>query len=200
MFHSGYVAGKLRLWREKGRKNLVGLLAKMGYISPLRPLSVLELIEGRRFSLLQCQQTYAHMDMKLKRALREKVESICPEYGLDELVYGSFVRAAGYQSILSAADAVEAVGALLEAGHGVRLDFGKEDGFKSWNAFVHGEEDKENNGPVANKNQQQNQQNQQQNHQQQEQQQEDEEDDLPKKEDAWWVQNFWSAWQALGSE
>ena len=32
MFHSGYVAGKLRLWREKGRKNLVGLLAKMGLV------------------------------------------------------------------------------------------------------------------------------------------------------------------------
>lgn len=33
MFHSGYVAGKLRLWREKGRKNLVGLLAKMGLVA-----------------------------------------------------------------------------------------------------------------------------------------------------------------------
>lgn len=152
------------------------------------------------FSLLQCQQTYAHMDMKLKRALREKVEAICPEYGLDELVYGSFVRAAGYQSILSAADAVEAVGALLEAGHGVRLDFGKEDGFKSWNAYVHGEEDKENAGPASSTNsaQQQPQSHQQQLEQQHQDNEEDE--DTPKKEDAWWVQNFWAAWSALGSE
>ena len=31
MMHSGYVASKLGIWREKGRKRLHGLLAKMGY-------------------------------------------------------------------------------------------------------------------------------------------------------------------------
>ena len=30
MMHSGYVASKLGIWREKGRKRLHGLLAKMG--------------------------------------------------------------------------------------------------------------------------------------------------------------------------
>ena len=30
MYHSGYVAGKMKLWRDRGRKNLQGLLAKMG--------------------------------------------------------------------------------------------------------------------------------------------------------------------------
>jgi cell division control protein 45 len=30
MYHSGYVAGKMKLYRERGRKNLQGLLAKMG--------------------------------------------------------------------------------------------------------------------------------------------------------------------------
>ena len=30
MMHSGYVASKLNIWREKGRKKLHGLLAKMG--------------------------------------------------------------------------------------------------------------------------------------------------------------------------
>ena len=33
MMHSGYVASKLRIWREQGRKKLVGLLAKMGCAS-----------------------------------------------------------------------------------------------------------------------------------------------------------------------
>lgn len=32
MMHSGYVASKLNIWREKGRKRLHGLLAKMGYV------------------------------------------------------------------------------------------------------------------------------------------------------------------------
>jgi cell division control protein 45 len=31
MYHSSYVAGKLGIWKEKGRKRLTGLLAKMGY-------------------------------------------------------------------------------------------------------------------------------------------------------------------------
>lgn len=30
MLHSGYVAGRMGIWREKGRKRLLGLLAKMG--------------------------------------------------------------------------------------------------------------------------------------------------------------------------
>lgn len=30
MLHSGYVAGRLGIWKEKGRKKLQGLLAKMG--------------------------------------------------------------------------------------------------------------------------------------------------------------------------
>ena len=30
MLHSGYVAGRLGIWKDKGRKRLQGLLAKMG--------------------------------------------------------------------------------------------------------------------------------------------------------------------------
>lgn len=33
MYHSSYVASKLGIWKEKGRKRLTGLLAKMGYVS-----------------------------------------------------------------------------------------------------------------------------------------------------------------------
>ena len=32
MYHSSYVAGRLGIWREKGRKRFTGLLAKMGYV------------------------------------------------------------------------------------------------------------------------------------------------------------------------
>lgn len=31
MFHSGYVASKMGIWREKGKGRLQGMLAKMGY-------------------------------------------------------------------------------------------------------------------------------------------------------------------------
>lgn len=196
MYHSGYIAGKLKLWRDRGRKNLQGLLAKMG------------------FSLHQCQQSYAHMDMDLKLSLRGKVDSIAPEYGLFDLIYPSFIRAAGYQSALSASDAVEAIASLLEVGTSVRLDFGPDEGIKTWGAYLKGEEDtgKENTNPnqgdhgnarstaagggveplgprgrqalnaaaaedtdVGEKNADQG-------------------------EDDFWVKNFWMAWHALGSE
>ncbi|WRT69512.1 uncharacterized protein IL334_006498 [Kwoniella shivajii] len=111
MLHSGYVAGRLGIWKEKGRKKLQGLLAKMG------------------FSLLQCQQTWSHMDMELKRKLPEKLESIAPEYGLVELSYPSFTRAYGFQlSSLSAADAVEVISSLLDIAVGVRLEVDREGG------------------------------------------------------------------------
>jgi cell division control protein 45 len=32
MLHSAYVAGRMGIWKEKGRKRLQGLLAKMGYV------------------------------------------------------------------------------------------------------------------------------------------------------------------------
>ncbi|KAI0273656.1 CDC45-like protein [Gloeopeniophorella convolvens] len=105
MFHSSYVAGKLGIWKEQGRKRLTGLLAKMG------------------FSIPQTQQPYSHMDMDLKRQLRDKLDSIAPEYGLIELSYPSFVRCYGYHmQPLSAADAVDALNALLDAATGVRME------------------------------------------------------------------------------
>jgi hypothetical protein len=32
MYHSSYVASKLGIWKERGRKRLTGLLAKMGFV------------------------------------------------------------------------------------------------------------------------------------------------------------------------
>ncbi|KAI0302062.1 CDC45 family [Russula brevipes] len=101
MFHSSYVAGKLGIWKEQGRRRLAGLLAKMG------------------FSVPQTQQLYAHMDMDLKRQLRDKLDAIAPEYGMIELTYPSFVRCYGYHmQPLSAADGVDALNALLDAATG----------------------------------------------------------------------------------
>ncbi|KNZ74782.1 Cell division control protein 45 like protein [Termitomyces sp. J132] len=98
MLHSSYVASKLGIWKERGRKRLTGLLAKIG------------------FSIGQTQQPYAHMDMDLKRDLVRKLNDIAPEYGLVELSYPSFMRCFGYRSQpLSAADAVEGISALLDA-------------------------------------------------------------------------------------
>ncbi|KAM0750412.1 CDC45-like protein [Meredithblackwellia eburnea MCA 4105] len=105
MFHSAYVAGKMRLWKEKGPQNLSGLLAKMGY------------------SLQQSRETYAHMDADLKSRLFANVDTFAPEYGMTDLSYPSFIRKSGYRSDLSASDVVEGLAAILEAATGVRWDY-----------------------------------------------------------------------------
>ncbi|KAH8829515.1 CDC45-like protein [Flagelloscypha sp. PMI_526] len=105
MFHSSYVASKLGIWREKGRKRLTGLLAKMG------------------FSIPQTQQSYAHMDLALKRDLHDQLHATAPEYGLVQLSYASFGRCFGYiASPMSASDAVEGISALLEVAGGVKME------------------------------------------------------------------------------
>lgn len=157
------------------------------------------------FSLQQCQEVYAHMDMDLKKHLRHKMDSIGPEYGLVELSYPSFVRAFGFRSQpLCAADVVEGVGALLEAAGGLRLEVEIEGGRgggewfgggRIWNFARangvdkgHGKENRDNSRDHA--------------------------DDLEAKKngegdeggegnpdaDKWWVNNFWIAFDALGKE
>lgn len=98
MLHSSYLGTKLRLYSEHGKKKLHKLLAKMG------------------FSLAQCRQTYTHMDMDLKRSLREKIQSVSRLYGLEELVKDSFVRSWGWKAVLSATDVGTIVGSILEIG------------------------------------------------------------------------------------
>jgi len=63
------------------------------------------------------------MDMDLKKQLLTKLEIIAPEYGMVELSYPSFMRCYGFRTQpLSAADAVEAVSALLDIAGGVRVE------------------------------------------------------------------------------
>lgn len=110
MLHSPYLASRLHIWTENGKKRLHKLLAKMG------------------ISLTQCHQNYTHMDMELKRVLRQRLLKYAPMYGLDGLVpseaYGhassregwSFVRCWGWKACLSATDVGVIVGAILEVG------------------------------------------------------------------------------------
>lgn len=109
MLHSPYLAARLCIWNDAGRKRLHKLLAKMGV------------------SLSQCKQSYTHMDMDLKRGLRQRLLTYAPMYGLDGLVppppgagrgkegWG-FVRSWGWKACLSAIDVGVIVGSILEVG------------------------------------------------------------------------------------
>ncbi|KAF2099246.1 CDC45-like protein [Rhizodiscina lignyota] len=110
MLHSPYLSAKLHIWSDNGRRRLHKLLAKMGV------------------SLAQCRQSYTHMDMDLKRSLREKLLKFAPQYGLEGLVppvgrggreakegWG-FVRCWGWKACLSAVDVGVVVGSILDVG------------------------------------------------------------------------------------
>ncbi|KAG6874268.1 hypothetical protein C0995_001493 [Termitomyces sp. Mi166 len=188
MFHSSYVASKLGIWKERGRKRLTGLLAKIG------------------FSIGQTQQPYAHMDMDLKRDLVQKLNDVAPEYGLVELSYPSFMRCFGYRSQpLSAADAVEGISALLDAAGGVRIDVEIEGGRNGGEWFGGGRAWQANSGRDSGKKKKED--------EKREQSQTivadggqsnvskelhiTNRDELVSKRSSWWIQNFWTAYDAL---
>ncbi|PBP26148.1 CDC45-like protein [Diplocarpon rosae] len=113
MLHSPYLSARLHIWSDSGKKRLHKLLAKMGV------------------SLVQCKQSYPHMDMELKRSLRNKLLKYSKMYGLDDLVPSAetdgkdrggtkegwgFVRSWGWRATLSAQDVGVVVGAMLEVG------------------------------------------------------------------------------------
>ncbi|KAI5235427.1 CDC45-like protein [Aureobasidium subglaciale] len=109
MLHSPYLSSRLHIWSDAGRRRLHKLLAKMGV------------------SLAQAEKGYTHMDMELKRGLRERLLKFAPMYGLDGLVppedshhhrhegWG-FVRSWGWQACLSAVDVAVITSAILEVG------------------------------------------------------------------------------------
>jgi cell division control protein 45 len=108
MMHSPYLSAKLHIWSDSGRRKLNKLLAKMG------------------ISIKQCGQHYTHMDMELKKGLRQKLLQYAPLYGLEGLIppetrhnsregWG-FVRCWGWKACLSAMDAGVVIGAILEVG------------------------------------------------------------------------------------
>lgn len=96
MFHSTYVATRLGIWREKGRMKLQSLFAKMG------------------FSLVQARTPYLYMDIELRRDLIRKLSEHVGAFGLIDLTYPSFRRCFGFKCVLSAADVVHSLMALME--------------------------------------------------------------------------------------
>ncbi|SPO05859.1 related to regulator of phosphatidylinositol-4-OH kinase protein, partial [Cephalotrichum gorgonifer] len=113
MLHSPYLFSRLKTWSDAGLRRLHKLLAKMGV------------------SLVQCRQSYAHMDMVLKRELRAKLLKYASLYNLDDMVPSvdtdgrdragakdgwGFVRSWGWRATLSAQDVSVVIGALLEVG------------------------------------------------------------------------------------
>jgi cell division control protein 45 len=109
MLHSPYLSSRLHIWSDAGKRRLHKLLAKMGV------------------SLAEAEKGYTHMNIELKRGLRERLLKFAPMYGLDGLVPSEdshnhrhegwgFVRSWGWQACLSAVDVAVITSAILEVG------------------------------------------------------------------------------------
>ncbi|KAJ1977822.1 DNA replication initiation factor cdc45 [Dimargaris verticillata] len=98
MQYSPYLAAKLGIWSERGRRLLRLMLAKMG------------------FSLTDSRQIYSHMSPENKSRLRAKLDQVAPDYGCGDLVFPSFVRSFGWRkgAKLAASDVVYGLVALLK--------------------------------------------------------------------------------------
>lgn len=97
MLHSRFMATRLGVWREKGRRMLETFLAKMG------------------IPLAQCKTDYSSMELELKESLPLRIAKHASEFGLGDVSLPSFVRDYGFIMRLSASDAVYALMALIEA-------------------------------------------------------------------------------------
>lgn len=97
MLHSRYMATRLGVWREKGKRMLETFIAKMGV------------------PLAQCKLDFQSMELELKESLPTRISKYAGEFGLDDVSFPSFVRDFGFILRLSASDAVYALMALLEA-------------------------------------------------------------------------------------
>ena len=100
MLHSRYMATRLAVWRERGRRSLETFIVKMG------------------IPLAQCKTDYASMEMELKNSLPARIGRHAAEFGIADASIPSFVRDFGFVMRLTACDAVYAMMALLEAPYG----------------------------------------------------------------------------------
>jgi len=98
MYYSRFVSSRLGIWKMGGREKLKTFMAQMGV------------------SLKESQQNFCFMGLELKSRLREKIDEYAEEYGLSDIVYGSFTRFVGFGQVFSAADYAFAIMAELECG------------------------------------------------------------------------------------
>ncbi|KAJ4825777.1 hypothetical protein Tsubulata_029396, partial [Turnera subulata] len=69
MLCSSYIAPKLKTWTDKGKKNLMRLLAEMG------------------FAIKDCQVGFQYMNLVVKRKMKDEFERFLPGCGLTDFYY-----------------------------------------------------------------------------------------------------------------
>lgn len=96
MLNSDFVSARLSTWREKGKRQLELLLAKMA------------------FPLNQCKSDYSSMDLEYRELLSVQLEKFAEEFNIQNFSFSSFTREFGYLLKISAADCVHSLRSILE--------------------------------------------------------------------------------------
>lgn len=103
MLNSDFVASRLGTWREKGRRELELLLAKIA------------------FPLNQCKSDYSAMDLEYRELFTIQLEKFAKEFGIENFSFSSFIREFGYLLKISAADCVHSIRSILECPNALSL-------------------------------------------------------------------------------
>lgn len=103
MLNSEFVASRLGTWREKGKRELELLLAKIA------------------FPLNQCKSDYSAMDLEYRELFTIQLEKFAKEFGIENFSFPSFIREFGYLLKISAADCVHSLRSILECPHSLSL-------------------------------------------------------------------------------
>lgn len=103
MLNSDFIASRLGAWREKGRRQLELLLAKMA------------------FPLNQCKSDYSAMDLEYRELLTVQLEKFAEEFNIHNFSFSSFTREFGYLLKISAADCVHSLRSILECPNSLSL-------------------------------------------------------------------------------
>lgn len=103
MMNSDFVASRLGTWREKGRRELELLLAKIA------------------FPLNQCKSDYSTMDLEYRELFTIQLDKFAKEFGIENFAFSSFIREYGYLLKISAADCVHSLRTILECPNALNL-------------------------------------------------------------------------------
>lgn len=96
MFHTPYIATRLKVWKESGRRMQDTFLAKMGIPKD------------------EAMKQWMFMSVETKRTLRRQLEQYAPKFNLPQAIFQSFFIQTETKYQISACDAVYSVAALLE--------------------------------------------------------------------------------------
>ena len=96
LYYSNYIAAKLGIWKEPGKRKLNEILAQIG------------------IPLQECKQQYRFMKAEFKGTLKEKLSQIGNHFEIEDLFLTTCVRQYTRKRQYSASDIVYSVSALIE--------------------------------------------------------------------------------------